>query len=99
MDIEEALSKVTKKINALDLYWPDKPSLVVQNTATIERPWGWVFFYNTEHYLDSGNTHEALVGNAPIVVNRYTGEMLETGTAHPIEHYIEQYEQKLNRSE
>ena len=42
----------------------------------------------TCHFVDT------LVGNAPYIVNKYTGEVIETGTAYPIEEYIEEYEKE-----
>jgi len=58
--------------------------------------WGWVFFYNTQSFLESGNTSEALAGNTPLIFNRANGNIVETGTAQPVEHYIEEYELELN---
>ena len=40
---------------------------------------------------------KALAGNAPYIVNRHTGEIRTTGTAQPIEQYIEEYERELAR--
>ena len=53
--------------------------------STIERDWGWVFYYNSALFLESGNISDALAGNSPYIVNRSTGEIQVTGTAHPIE--------------
>jgi hypothetical protein len=39
---------------------------------------------------------EALVGNAPLIVNRLTGDVIVTGTAEPIDIYISRYEASLN---
>jgi hypothetical protein len=70
---------------------------LVMDEQTIETDWGWVFFYNTERYLQTRDTRYALFGNAPFTVNRHTGEVRVTGTAHPIEHYIRKYERELAR--
>ncbi len=37
-----------------------------------------------------------LAGNAPLIVNRFTGEVVTTGTAHPTEYYLAQYEASLS---
>jgi hypothetical protein len=95
----KAKDKIEAKINEPDPYWPDKPALVVDDGQTIEKEWGWVFFYNASEYLKSGNTDEGLMGNAPYIVNKITGEIIETGTAYDIEHYINEYESKLTNSE
>ena len=50
--------------------------------ATVERDFGWVFF--------CGNPHdELLAGNAPFIVDSRDGSVHVTGTAHPIEGYLE----------
>ena len=62
-------------------------SLAIDDRATREEDFGWVFFYETKKYLDDGDPDERLVGNAPIVVDR-DGNVHETGTAEPIDHYL-----------
>ena len=95
MNIEEAVALVEKEINEPDPSWPDKPIIVVLSESTIETDWGWVFFYQSQRYIDTDDISERLAGNAPFIVNRITGEALVTGTAHPIEHYIAEYEANL----
>ncbi len=73
---------------------PDDP-YGLDEGATIEKPWGWVFFYNSQRYLETQDTQHHLFGNAPFIVNRVTGEILETGTAEEIEFYIAEYEASL----
>jgi hypothetical protein len=63
--------------------------------ATIAKPYGWVFFYQSREFLDNGAQSAMLVGNAPIVVNRHTFELRVTGTARPLEHYLDEYEKSL----
>ena len=72
-----------------------EPEVVIVDSATIERSFGWAFFYESRLYLQTGEFMHRLVGNAPIIVNRYTGEVVSTGTAHPTEYYLEQYEASL----
>jgi hypothetical protein len=69
--------------------------LVIVDESTIEREWGWVFFYTSDRYLKTRDVRYALAGNAPYIVNRHTGAVRVTGTARPIEHYIAEYEREL----
>ena len=73
-----------------------KCEVVVVESATNERPFGWAFFYESQRYLETGEFTHRLVGNAPLIVNRFTGEVVTTGTAHPTEHYLSQYEASLS---
>jgi hypothetical protein len=63
--------------------------------ATIAKPYGWIFFYQSNEFLDSGTWSAQLAGNAPIIVDRYTFELRLTGTARPLEEYLAEYEASL----
>ena len=62
---------------------------------TIEKYWGWIFFYQSLAFIKSGDFLEMLGGNAPIMINKCTGELIHTGTAYDVEHYIKEYEGSL----
>ncbi len=51
----------------------------------------WVFFYQSARYLRTGNFLDGVAGNAPILVDRVTGQIHETGTARSIEHYVAEF--------
>lgn len=61
--------------------------------ATIERSFGWVFFYAA----DPGRTKDELAGNGPIIIDRKSGTLLECGSAQHPDVYIEEYE-RLQRN-
>ena len=65
---------------------------VILDKDTIERDFGWVFFYQSQEFLDSGDERDQLTGNAPIIVDRRDGSTYPTGTDEPIETYIAAYE-------
>ena len=91
MTREEAQLLVARKLREMsDL------DIVVLDDATLERPWGWVFFYQSREFLETGEFSARLAGNGPIFVNRNTGELRHAGTALPVETYIEDYEKFLN---
>jgi hypothetical protein len=62
--------------------------VAIIDSATLERPFGWVFFYQSKDYLQTGHHLDQLAGNAPLIVNRHTGKFIHTGTAQPVEAYI-----------
>src|SRR5262249_54721152 len=62
-------------------------------TKTIERPWGWVFFYESVRYLESGDLLQPLLGNAPLFVHKHYGILDDvSGTARPLDHYLTAFE-------
>ncbi len=65
--------------------------LAVMEDRTREESFGWVFFYNTKRFVETGDVQWALGGNAPLIVDRRSRELHVTGTAHPIEHYIDEF--------
>jgi hypothetical protein len=82
--VEDELERIKSNQDSVDY--------VVLEDETIEKPWGWVFFYQSKAYVEYGDDIEMLAGNAPIIVNRYTGELVHTGTAYDIEHYLQEYD-------
>jgi Immunity protein 35 len=66
--------------------------LVLVDQETIERDFGWVFFYDSKKRLETGNLRAAILGNAPIVVTKIDGKIHETGTAHPPEYYLSRFD-------
>lgn len=69
--------------------------LGLANSETLEKAFGWVFFYNSKDYIETGNFRSMLAGNAPFIVDRNSGEVHVTGTAKSVEDYITDYEQQL----
>ena len=67
---------------------------VLLDDETITKPFGWVFFYSSKEFLETRDYSYMLVVNAPIIIDKYSGELTETGTAYSIEYYIEKYIEK-----
>ena len=88
--VENDLEKNNDPCNPVDC-------AILQN-ETIEKDWGWVFFYQSKAFIKTGDFRDMLAGNAPYIVNRYSGEIQVTGTAYPIEHYIQKYEETLQNT-
>jgi len=73
----------------------EEDSAIILEDKTIDAEFGWVFFYESKNYIDSGDYADMLMGNAPIIINKNTGEIHITGTAEPIEFYIQSYKESL----
>lgn len=69
----------------------DAPEMVVLGAATLEREFGWVFFYQSKRYVETGHISYMLAGNVPLVVTKSDGRLHQTGTAYPIEHYLQRF--------
>ena len=66
-------------------------------TKTLEYEFGWVYFYNSREFAATGDFKHSLVGNAPIIFCRADGKLYSTGTAQPIEHYVEEFRSGVRR--
>lgn len=56
-----------------------------------EHDFGWVFFYNSKEFVESGKIMHKLAGNAPLIVDRNDGHIYVTGTARPLTDYIDDF--------
>ena len=66
-------------------------SVVIIESETLEYDFGWIFFYSSQKYLETKDLRYALGGNAPLIVDRTSGQVITTGTALPIEEYVASY--------
>ena len=56
-----------------------------------EHDFGWLYFYDGSAHAQTGKPSDALLGNAPLIVDKVDGKLYVTGTAHPIEHYLQEH--------
>lgn len=89
---QQALELVSRKFQQMTT--PDDPFVVVEE-ETIEKPYGWIFFYNSKKYIESGQIRFALAGNGPVIVNKRTETVEFCGTNRSVQELIEDYEKKL----
>lgn len=90
MTREEAKSLVQAYLD--DIYDEVDDSLVVLDGETIEKSYGWVLFYQSRTFVESGNWSFALAGNGPLVVLASDGSIHALGSANPPEEEILAFE-------
>lgn len=66
-------------------------TVALLDTPIAEEDFGWVFGYQSVAFIKSGSLSDMLAGNAPLLVDRLTGNLFECGTAEPIETYISNF--------
>jgi len=88
----EALKLVLKELHGKG---PIEDSLVVVDELTIEKAFGWVFFFNSKKFVETGISKYRLFGNGPIIVNKFGGAIEFCGSGTPPEDIIRDYERKL----
>jgi Immunity protein 35 len=92
----EALELVAKKLRQMSA--PDAP-FIVDDAGTIEKPYGWVFFFNSKTYLETEDYRYALAGNGPVIVNKHDATVEFFGTFKSPSEFIAEYESKLTEGQ
>jgi hypothetical protein len=68
----------------------DEP--VIGDDYTQEKSYGWVFFYQSKRYIETGDPSTMLAGNGPVVVLRDDGSVHLLGSALPPDETLRQFE-------
>ena len=66
--------------------------LVIMEEKTVEKDFGWVFFYTTKKYLETHDKKYLVPGNSPLVVDRANGTTHFLSTSVPPNRAIDEYE-------
>lgn len=90
LDKAAALSRI---LPLLDQWGRDvKGGLALLEEMTLDKPYGWVFFYNSRRYVETRNVMQSVAGNGPVVVLAATGEIVRLGSARRPEEEIALFE-------
>ncbi len=95
MNLEEAADAVLRHLGQRGVGEPGGIALIP--SCTIEKPYGWVFSYNSREYVETGNILSALCGQGPVLVLA-TGEIVEFGSALPGNEQIRLFEKERGLS-
>lgn len=92
--LEDARTLAAREVAALESRI--RVPLVIDDTATRDDGWCWLFFYNSRAYLETGNFSDALAGNGPLVVEKATGTVHTLLVARPIESQLAEIRRRLH---
>ena len=68
---------------------------VIVDAATRETDFCWVFVYDSEAHVRSGDFADAIAGNGPIIIYKSNGTIVSAGTARPIDDVLNELRAKL----
>ena len=88
-----ALERVLKRLKELA---PAGDRWVVLDDKTIEKPYGWIYFYNSERFVATGDPIFRLAGNGPVFVNKDTEAIDFFGSIPTLDVIMAEYEKKLS---
>ena len=66
--------------------------VVIADERTIEKAYGWIFFYQRRQYLETGNPRDGLIGLGPLLVDKNTGKIIVFGSFGTTEYWCSLYE-------
>jgi hypothetical protein len=66
--------------------------LVIVGEKTIEKNYGWVFFYDSKTYLRTRKFSDRLAGNGPVVFEKESGLIHHLGSHAPPKELIRAFE-------
>ena len=92
MTLDAATKIAQSHIDGLTSQYP--LSLFHGETAEIKN--GWVFFYQSTRFVETGDRDSFLFGNAPLIVDSNNGTVHVTGTSGSIDSYIKNFEETGN---
>lgn len=92
----EALELVSKRLEEKS---SEAVRYVVVEGSTIEKPWGWIFFYQSKKYLETGSFADRLAGNGPVFVNKQTGDVDFFGSVPSLDVILAEYEKRMREYE
>lgn len=96
LTLPEATIMITKYLKNLETTPPIDLKLLEESTKEFEL--GWVFFYQSKEFVETGEIFSSLAGNGAIIVNKYDSSIHQTGSAHPVEHYINEYLRSVKKT-
>ena len=89
MNIEQAKQLALKKLEEIQKKTLVKLAIMEEHTLPFKD--GWVFFYQSEEFVETKDPEKMVGGNAPILVDKQNGNVLITGTSKDISYYIDTY--------
>jgi hypothetical protein len=90
---QQAEQIVYDRVNKLDPSWPDRPEMII--TQVDEHDVGWVIWWTSRQWHETGDLRLALAGNSPYFVSRADGELHSTGPVPRIKERIQEIKTEL----
>jgi hypothetical protein len=99
MDLAGAQAAAQAFVESLDTWFSDPTDgPAIQWDATTELNFGWVVYWNSRRFLETGDVHHALQGNTPLLVDRRDGAVHPMGTGWSLQQSIRAFADAWGRT-
>ena len=71
--------------------YPNDELIIVDS---LDKEYGWIFFYDSKRYWETKDFQYVIAGNAPIVVEKSDGSLHVLNTAQELDDMIGDYEKR-----
>ena len=88
MDVRQARERAEAKLG--EVQDPQLPLRLVAPDAPVDCDWCWLFAFNSQRYLDSGD-FGSMVASGPIVVNKDGSDVWIANSGFPVEKWLNHY--------
>ncbi|HDR9769529.1 TPA: hypothetical protein QDC27_004794 [Burkholderia cepacia ATCC 25416] len=83
--LEQAMAQARRTLSSL----ARAVGITIIDAATSEFDVGWVFYYQSSRFLETGDVRDSLAGNAPLFVSRDDGRAISVSYHRPITESIQ----------
>ena len=90
---EEARKIAENKLNQIPK-GGDIGELVILDDAIVEKPYAWIFGYNSKLFIETGDMLNALGGNSPLFISKINGLISTYRSGLSLEKMIAEYEEE-----
>lgn len=87
-----AQKEIALSLGHLKVYAPGDKFMIVE---IVEFDKGWLFFFNSEKYLETHNTMYRPLGLGPVIVGKENGDVYQAGSGGNNEMWIEEFNEFL----
>ena len=94
----EARERALAHMRSRPVDLPPGDELVLVDDDTLEREWGWVFFFASRRWRETGEPALRNEGEGPLIVNRFDGQVHATGIGRPSEYFVTLYDTEFRRN-
>jgi Immunity protein 35 len=72
--------------------------MLITDEHTIEKPYCWVFYYNSKKWLETKNVVDLIAGNSPMIIDKVTGKVTRYYSSVSVSEALKKYESEIGYS-